>query len=454
MSDRENIKNLLIDFEAEPSPAVWSSLQTDLIRDRKQKRRKLIVIFFLSCITAGGAAGWLWNSSAGRLKPAYLLNPADEKTVSPPLHGVASEVNATATLNLREENKITTTDKKSKEIFFIDVSAAARKKNELLHNRVFRSKPITAGTENVVQNSFSGMIHTQGRENGSPEMIASLSSPPWLQFTLPVWPSQLTGRLVTGEQKSASRWQLGMYFAMGNSYRHYHSQAPDATDARDLNKNEKAARAFETGMKVMYDFIPHFAIRSGAGYYTSGVEGNYSTITVSGAADNQQYNFNSSLGEIAGSGSELNRIFFNDPVASLLPAQGAGTGVAIVTNEVYKEFSFREQFEFISVPVSIIYKATEKRFTPYASVGASINYLAASTFYVNEKRIHYSFVEEPEQWSVSTLAFLGVSYKVSKHFSVQAEPSVRYSLTSLASRKETTWRPYSWFASLNLNYRF
>jgi hypothetical protein len=461
MQGKENIRKLLVNFEAEPSPAVWIAIQRSLNHDRKRKRG-LWLLSSLMLITAGVFTAMELNrhevSTAGysvmedqALQTAATIESVshNKNSIVPEEPGNAPEKNIAADRNGKH------IPEKSKDITFISVTANSPGADKFIAHKDEKGKIVSAVTKILLQPAT--IEPGNMRESLSREAETSISAMRSLHAAFPdgsrTLPAVLNGLQVPKHKKTLSRWQLGIYYASGKSYRHYEAGSNNGGDAIDLDEHERALGIFEAGMRVTRDLTPHFAVRIGAGYYTSGVERTKTHITVTGDPGNENYLLSSSIGELTGNGAELNQVLFNDPAVSVLPPV-VSAGASDPDNEVVKSFSLEERFGFISVPVSVVYKLSEYRLTPYASLGASINYLAASAFYANEKKIHYSFVDEPKQLSVSPLASLGLSYRMSRHFSIQAEPSFRYSLTSLAANKETAWRPYSWSVAFQLSYRF
>src|ERR1043165_8713401 len=83
MPGKSTIKNLLVDFEADPSPAVWNSIQSNLLQDKKRSRRKFMLIFFLLLIGGGGTTAWLIERYAeNQIMISPLNNSVREKLTS------------------------------------------------------------------------------------------------------------------------------------------------------------------------------------------------------------------------------------------------------------------------------------------------------------------------------------------------------------------------------------
>jgi|GEM_PF-5667178 len=448
MSGKSTIKNLLTDFEAEPSPAVWNSIQFSLAQDKKRNRRKFLLLFLAFVVISGGLTGWLINRPAEK----HLKNSGSEKIIAQEttVHP-AEDASPSVSNRPASENKIRDNDPNKNSFSNTGLIPKNKTQKTVPGKKTKRESVFIYASENKPG-------HPDSNAFDSTELIASISPLNAKQNSfLPgnESPSLLAALTVSKQKKFLSRWQAGISFGLGNSYRQYKPAAKNNPDeSMNLDANEQSAHSIESGINVTYDLSPHFAIRSGVSYYTSAFERTYSRIIVSSVPGQpQQYAISSSLGEVWGNGSELNVVFYDDADLSLVPPQ-TGVAAGLDNPEVFKEFSFLEKFEFISVPFSLVYKPVEMRFTPYASIGAGVNYLAASTFYADGKKIHYSFVEEPAQWSITSLAFVGLSYRLSHHLSMQAESGFRYSLTSLAADKKTKWRPYAWLGSLGVNYRF
>jgi opacity protein-like surface antigen len=166
-----------------------------------------------------------------------------------------------------------------------------------------------------------------------------------------------------------------------------------------------------------------------------------------------QYAIQTSMGEVLGSGIEADQAILGDNNGTLFPPQ-TGLGYNPQNEETIPEFSLEQKFEFISVPIVAVYKFREGKFTPYAAAGIGVNYLSASSMYMNDRKVHYALASSVKQWSITSVGSIGVACRITSHFSATAEPAFRYSLTSLTQQKEIKWRPYSWLASLGMNYRF
>ncbi len=152
------------------------------------------------------------------------------------------------------------------------------------------------------------------------------------------------------------------------------------------------------------------------------------------------YTFTSPLGNVTGQGNDFDLAFYNNSDSTLFPVSIMSGLSQDSTSSRY--VNLRQEFQYLEVPLTITYKAVERRITPFAGIYFSTGFLLRNQIYLNDKRLNYVYEDELSSYVFSAGITAGFDIKCSRKFSVAVNGFYQEGLTSIF-KSDNHWKPYA-----------
>ena len=219
---------------------------------------------------------------------------------------------------------------------------------------------------------------------------------------------------------STKKWYIGITASPDLCYRSIFktADADESTFFKSREKNDGIKFGYTAGFHVGYKFLKCLSLETGVLYSNKGYTGG---------------------------------LFFGDQIDPRY-------GFVYNTTSNIKKIEFRNNYNYIDVPISVYYQCSKKKVGFIAYLGATLN------FYVNgnhtlvtsykeggTERKNIDLIGDVNKFNVSPSVGAGIFYSLSKVSSISMIPSFSYGLI------EITNDPFStklWNAGLNVKYSY
>lgn len=211
----------------------------------------------------------------------------------------------------------------------------------------------------------------------------------------------------------------------------------DNENEGDYNSKEAPDFSYNTGILMGYDVSKNWSIKFGGTYaYLSQTIKPKTVYAKTGTDGLAHYQFNTTYGT-----SELPR--------DQSPAPVIGDSLNINSNSI-------QSLQIIGVPLISKYQITKNKFSYYAQLGVSLNFLIGEKLYVEtpSKPTTMSKLDGLNEYYFGGIFGLGVSYNPTKKLSILFEPTVKGAITPINNNTPITTRPISFGLALGLGWHF
>lgn len=439
MFDREpNIdivfRNGLKDFEVLPPSDVW-----DAIPPVKVYRKKRITFYTAAAaiallMTVSLAMAYLFRRQAGVTENIASLTP--DKTVAP----TASAGNNTVDARREGSGVIIVKDR-----FTVPAVKEPYNRMEPVSSenqaQLIEDKTITA-EEEVAEN-------TSGDTGRHTDLAALFNVPGFSTTTNSIVPVQ------SGEVK-----QKNSRFMVGGSLVPALSIVSGKGDNKtsSLLNNENSLPELTANLSVRYNVNPRFSIQTGVGVTTMGqiVRG---IDVYAGLSDyysikgKYTYSVQTSSGVVI---AENKDVRISDESGDRVKAVIAGVVDPSKLPLDYVNNDLRQRFRYLEVPVVARYKLIDRRIDMNVSGGFSYGYLIENVAFakVDNRDVRVGYTEGVNRHVLSSQMGFGVEYNISRSFTFNIEPVVRYSLTPFSDASNAADRSYSFGIFSGLFFKF
>ena len=247
---------------------------------------------------------------------------------------------------------------------------------------------------------------------------------------------------------SKNKWSVGAQFAPTYSYREISANygtnlAGNQQDVENLNNIEEGLLSYAGGVDVGYNFSGNWSVQSGVYFSRIGQANNDALTFKQSKNEFLLYSISTSTGNINVAFDRVpeNVKKINAPKDSI----GAGNiaDVKVIQN-----------FDLFEVPLLIRYKFLNRKFSMNLTGGLSPAYLLANNTYLELQDNKYDVGDAGNLNSmiVNTSLGMGFEYSFTRKFSVNFEPTFKYSLNPINNGSNIDYHPYyfSWFTGIRL----
>jgi len=462
-----NKKMSFDEYEMEPSARVWENIKANLPPAAEKKRR--IGAWWLMAAAIAGVlllSNYFFEFDVKLRTPRHTAEttmPAQPKATVPPAVHYETSASLQATTGSSGKNGTGSAKLASgsgKHGFSTGQAFAERRLNAARGRQELSTLQANAYLENT--GSVTTVPSTSGRAPAQNGSVRKLVQPTFSLYVPAVQPPDklhaTTGDLdFSHPKKSMSRWEWAAYGSVDYCYRSLKisgtsSQSLPTVSQDALDANESGLQTFSTAVTAGYSFSTHFSLVSGLSVFSAGQEKDRSQVVLAtdpSGATTGMYDLNTSAGILTGSGQQFDRAYFDNPDSTLF-----WNVSTLSPNTTDRSFTLEQQFQFISIPVMIHYRFSERRFTPFAGVGFSAAYRSTEKVTLNGNELNYKYEPAMHDFLFSAEAVAGVKYRLSRHFAAGIQPSFRYGLNSLNGNEQVKWIPYSFGVGFGINYRY
>ena len=225
-----------------------------------------------------------------------------------------------------------------------------------------------------------------------------------------------------------------------------------------LLNGENSLPELTANISVRYSVNPRFSIQTGVGVTTMGqiVRGidvyaglsNYYSIK-----GKYTYSVQTSSGVVI---AENKDIRISDESGDRVNAVIAGVLDPSKLPLDYVNNDLRQRFRYLEIPVVARYKIIDRRIDMNVSGGFSYGYLIENVAFakVDSRDVRVGYTEGVSKHALSSQMGLGVEYNISRSFTFNIEPVVRYSLTPFSNASDAADRSYSFGIFSGLFFKF
>ncbi|MEN8121386.1 MAG: outer membrane beta-barrel protein [Bacteroidota bacterium] len=257
------------------------------------------------------------------------------------------------------------------------------------------------------------------------------------------------GFLLKNENKKLSAWSFGTKFSPVISMGDNASQesvnvnndgikSAVRSDQPDVNSEEKPLTSYSGGFNVNYHLSRRFSIQSGI-YYSQKKQGSDNLI---GSQDNEFGGDDLTVYTPAGTRSI-------DPIdnGSVLRSSYSTTYYTLNAN-------FISNAEYIELPLIIRYKLIDQKVSLDVMSGFSTNFLVNNSSFIlsEDQKLWSGENEDINSILYGATVGLGVNYNFYQNFSINLEPTFKYSI--LPENSVFRKYPYSFAVFAGFSYRF
>jgi hypothetical protein len=244
------------------------------------------------------------------------------------------------------------------------------------------------------------------------------------------------------------KWSLGAQFAPTYSYReisaNYGANVAGNQDmVDDLNTVEDPLLSYAGGVDVGYNFSGKWSVQSGVYFSRIGQVNNDALKFIASSNALVLNSINTSTGKI---NVAFERV--PDNVRKIVAPKDS-IGIGGIT-----DVKVIQNFDLFEVPLLIRYKFLDRKFSMNLTGGLSPAYLVGNNTYLEtEERKHdVGDAGNLNSMIVNTSLGMGFEYAVTRKFSVNFEPTFKYSLNPINNSSDINYHPYyfSWFTGVRL----
>lgn len=468
MSEKTNIDKIVREkfenFSVEPPVHLWSGISGQL--EARRKKNRLAYIGWISAaavVAIAFVAGWLLNDHSKHVVQAVAEQPKSEITVTPKTEIKSGDVADLSveenTQDLIEESKtsIYTTNKVAsltldKHQSVQDASVYSGKTVQRYSLAELKSKKAEFSTDD-----FSVLAEAAPSKNN--EKVLDLSENDRMIVAA-------NSQMVVNDNKKEDNWAVGAYLSPGYAA---HTSSYSATYSQNMGSNATGGvNNLGGGISVQYKTGKRWSVESGVYYaqntQSAGSTGNlkemsfyYDQLNGLNGSDNLGYAntvdvepgliaMNSTAGVVAMAsapqGSELLAIADAGNIRMSATLTGNGT--------------FSQEFDFVEIPLYLRYHLLDKKFGVDLIGGINAGWVVGNNAYLSNDygKQYIGTTDDISVLNVLGTVGVGLSYDLSKRFSLAFEPRLNYFLNSISTNPDVVYRPYRFGLFTGIYYQF
>jgi hypothetical protein len=426
-------RNGLKDYEVLPPPDVW-----DNIRPAVQKNQQPFIILRAAAMIAVVislsflAYRWSLEISSGLANNDAIINPESDAPVF--------STNRTGILQNRQAADRLT--------LLSDASVPVKQTEEASIPVITNNDPQDIGYQPVDNNMPAADLRYRGRSilavqnNQNPYSLTNGTE------LAPYSPE-------TPANDIKERWTISALV----SPTYYSTFLSGNNDlAGQLMADEKSRLSYSGGVAFSYKVSRRFSVQSGLYYSSFGqkLEG----ITSFGGFRQYDYTKGDHNFEVLTSNGT---VYTSNADVFLLDALSSDRITTRYTNDVfdpakanlqYIDNSLRQNFSYLELPVVLRYKIVDKGIDFNIIGGFSSNVLVNNVVYTNGGKYPIGKTEGLSAITFSSSLGMGMEYNISKNFSFNLEPTLRYYLNPFNEISGMKVHPYSFGVFSGLSYKF
>lgn len=427
-------RNGLKNFEVLPPSDVWDDIPPVKIYRKRRTAFYTAAAAIAMLMTASIAMAYIFR------RPAVVTGNIASLTQEKPVPASASVSNKVSETGTGASPAIVIKDK-------FTMHAA-----EETENQTASASAANVGLlkEDMAVPADEEIAENTGRETDRHPDLAALFNVPGFQTTpgsiIPVQQEKL--------KQKTSRFMLGGSLVPAINI--VSGKGDNSTNG--LLKSENSLPELTANISVRYNINPRFSIQTGVGVTTMGqivrgidvyaglsdyysIKGKYtySVQTSSGVviAENKDIRISDE------SGDRVNAVIAGVIDPSKLPLD-------------YVNNDLRQRFRYLEVPVVARYKLIDRRIDLNVSGGFSYGYLVENVAFakIDNRDVRVGYTEGVNRHALNSQMGLGVEYNISRSFTFNIEPVVRYSLTPFSNASDVADRSYSFGIFSGLFFKF
>ena len=451
-------------FNATPTGKVWNGLEERLFerktanQGQKDKKLKKTILFLtgLLLIVSAGVLVLLNNVSENAVNESVVLGDGEQNIpdvenksiipstiVTPDKLIENTEDKLIAAPNNRKENSSQPLNNLGSIATIPSVLTPEKATNS--KNQIVISEQI----EGVKQKR--GVLEQNTLENK--ETIEELISIPSISTTQLHSPEygKLEGSVELPRAKFWSKITIAPWVGFGKYSKRVESN-PEYDDPlltkRFFEEREQSATSWSAGLKLAYDFSKNWRIETGLSLSNFSMTTNYPFKTVyMEDTPSQAFVFTS---------FNTNRISFNLDASDF----ESGTGGIETGDLVDVTGVFKQEIQYLSIPLAATYGVNIKRFKISLTTGITANFVMNSKLSpVNQNSIallnyKHTFSENSSQAFLGYQGALNVSYRLKRTIRVFTGPQINGALTPANQQKPVKFYPENWNWQLGFEKHF
>jgi hypothetical protein len=330
----------------------------------------------------------------------------------------------------------------------------------------YAAKPVTPmarSAEQIIESDVPAQIISQSFENKLPASDYLLKAEPGKMLdnktgnpsTLIIEPVHYDPAIASKEV--TTRWSVAALI----SPTYYTTFLTGSTLVTDpLLADNQSRMSYSGGVALSYKINKRFSIQSGLYYSTLGQElaGVYS---YGGFENYDMVKGDNNFKILTPSGL----VYTDNPDVFLYDAMPQGKIITQYTSDVfdpvkanlqYLDKTLRQNFSYLEFPFIVRYKIVDRGIDFNIIGGLSSNILVENNVYATLNSGKYSVgkTEGMNPLTFSSSLGMGVEYSLSKNFSFNLEPTLRYYLNSFSEMSGMKIHPYSFGVFSGLSYKF
>lgn len=424
----------LRNMEVDVSPSVWSRISHSLTK--KKKRRFIFWIFSFGILLLAGTVILKYG----------------------PVRKSVTSVNTTPVKsNFGTQNKIADQvaphpDSKKSAVFNNEINNA---QNSDIGNSVDnKSSPkplIVDNRKKKIRTSPENSAFVEsGKVTTYDEALSFIHGVQTIQSGFTVEPEYelMTGaESAAGKKNTLSRWSI--FAGAGITFSDYYS-GHDSLEAYSYSGNSHNKKYINAGIR--YDVNPFLRIAVGVSTLTiSQQRRGLNPVPLTGAPEdpNSTYNITTPLGTITGLASVFDQTYFNSD-SMLYPFLASSS--PIVHETKWLDFTLREEFSYVSIPVVITYKVNRRLLTASAGMVFNTNILTDYSIWLNERQLEFDYHDKVARTTFSAGLTAGIDFHLSRKFDFIINSQYEKNLNSITDG--TKFKPVIVRVGGGVGYRF
>jgi hypothetical protein len=260
--------------------------------------------------------------------------------------------------------------------------------------------------------------------------------------------------------KNVIKWSLGWNIAPMYANRNIENNKTDKPSSFYYN-DETPMLAYAGGLYINCS-KSRWSLESGIYYSQSGMR--IENVTLSSSQANKVSPITSSDGQNSLSNNTTSSslrnsigIIENSSNSSVTTLMLSNTSRNPTTTEYNSSvFALEQQFRYIEIPVTVVYKLINRRINVNIAGGLGANFLVGNNVYsdLNNKISYFGTTVGIEKINYFTIVKTTIGIPFSSKFCFEIEPRFSYSLNSLNIATKLNIYPYSFGVFTGLNYKF
>ncbi len=264
-------------------------------------------------------------------------------------------------------------------------------------------------------------------------------------------------------ERHESRWKIGVNLSPG--YSSYHTSYAANYSRSMIAGGSGGHGSLNSGFAVQYKARRRLRLESGVYYARNGLQtGNAPQMVgkmsdaIYGPASGEELYFNTPVG-ISG-----NRMTING-AAGVIEVETVPAGTAFAGNPdsrtslssaLITPGELTQVFDFVEIPMYLRFMLLESSINLELVGGINAGLIVGNEAFI-ENEFGAQYIGKTEDISILNMNIslgFGLSYPISKRFSLTVDPRMNYSINSLSRNPDVSFKPYRAGLNTGINYRF